>query len=155
MRRRCIQLDHRIRHSCRQYQLAGRRFEALRDVTAIVSNDQGVASVLSSLPNLLGVASSGFSAAMAVFSVMSRAVATWSEIEQRNQRYNKELLIAFNNELSEVARIMQEQQSLLQSAYDIFGARHDEDGKQDSKPPNKWTPHKAHGGQDYQRGQGA
>ena len=70
---------------------------------------------------LLGFASSGASVVIAVFSVLSKAIASWGDYEHRKMKENEKLLTSLGDELSQVDRIMQSQQLLLQNLSDMIG----------------------------------
>ena len=104
-----------------EYQMASRRFEAMKDLAADTSKDDAVVQGMSSMWKLLGFASSGASVVVAVFSVLSKAIASWGDYEHRKMKENKKLLTSLGDELSKVEGIMRSQQLLLQNLSDMIG----------------------------------
>ena len=104
-----------------EYQMASRRFEAMKDLAADTSKDDAVVQGMSSMWKLLGFASSGASVVVAVFSVLSKAIASWGDYEHRKMKENEKLLTSLGDELSKVEGIMRSQQLLLQNLSDMIG----------------------------------
>ena len=105
----------------KEYQMASRRFEAMKDLAADTSKDDAVVQGMSSMWKLLGFASSGASVVIAVFSVLSKAIASWGDYEHRKMKENEKLLTSLGDELSKVEGIMRSQQLLLQNLSDMIG----------------------------------
>ena len=105
----------------KEYQIESRRFEVMRDLAADTSKNDAVAKGMSSMSNLLGFTSGAASVVVAVFSVLSKAIASWGDYEHRKMKENEKLLTSLGDELSQVDRIMQSQQLLLQNLSDMIG----------------------------------